>query len=88
MALAERYIKSRIRRTHYSKLGVKTSVCTITLDNGFEVIGTSSCINPADYDAKMGAESSYENAFEKLWELFGFVQHEIEYMNQAVKNEQ
>ena len=45
------------------------------MDNGFEVVGSSACINPEDYDLDLGKKYAYEKAFEKLWDVYGFLAH-------------
>lgn len=48
-----------------------TTVMHITLDNGFSVTGTAACVNPDNYDAKVGAKYALEDARSKLWPIFG-----------------
>lgn len=69
-------IKSRIRSVDYRKEGRTTTVCAITLDNEFVIHGESSCCDPDKYNSLVGQEVSYEKAFHKLWEFFGFMQLE------------
>lgn len=49
------------------------TLCIIILENGFKVEGLSACVDPANYDAKVGRECAYENAFEKIWQLEGYM---------------
>lgn len=44
----------------------KTTVCTLTLYNGFTVRGESSCVDPAEFDAGKGREYAEINARENL----------------------
>ena len=62
-------VKKVIVNQEFSKMGEKTTVCLLKLKNGFEVIGTSSCIDPKEYDLELGCELSYKNAFTKVCEL-------------------
>lgn len=48
------------------------TLCFITVLNGFTVIGKSACVDPANYDAEIGKNIAYEDAFNQLWALFGF----------------
>ena len=67
-------ILSRIKSVDYSMLPKSTvTLCNITLDNGFSVRGESACVDPANFDQKIGEEIAYNNAFNKLWPLFGFL---------------
>ncbi len=67
-----------------------TTICTIYLDNGFSVRGESSCVSPENFDRNTGERIAYENAFEKLWVLFGFLLAEelfVEYKTMNVAAE-
>lgn len=48
------------------------TICIIILKSGFKVEGVSACVDPAKYDKALGEQYSYENAFEKLWQLEGY----------------
>lgn len=50
-----------------------TTICTIYLDNGFTVRGESACVNMENFDYDIAKKISYDNAFNKLWPLFGFL---------------
>lgn len=68
------YIESRMARVEYHTLPKSTvTVCNITLDNGFSVRGESACVDPANYDRAIGEKIAHDNAFQKLWPLFGFL---------------
>ena len=59
----------RIEREEYVHLGLKTTVCCITLTNGFEIIGSSACVNPADFTTATGREWARKAAMDKLEEF-------------------
>jgi hypothetical protein len=66
------YMKSRIKgQTFFRPTGTLT-VCVIELDSGFTVTGESACASPENYRQDIGEKIAYDNAFEKLWPLFGF----------------
>ncbi len=66
-------IESRIKDKEFYKVGVKTTICEITLDNGFSVRGESACVNPENYVQEIGERIAFDNAFRQLWPLFGFL---------------
>lgn len=70
--LTQEMIEQMIETIEYSKLGKKTTVCLMTLKNGFEIVATSSCIDPKDYDQEVGNKIALEKAMDKLWELEGY----------------
>ena len=49
------------------------TICIIILENGFKVEGVSACVDPANYNEDIGRECAYENAFNKIWELEGYM---------------
>lgn len=67
------YIKSRITSTDFIKIGDTVTHCRIVLDNNFSVSGESACVNPENYNKEIGERIAYDNAFQKLWPLFGFL---------------
>lgn len=55
-----------------ANLGLVT-YCIIILENGFKVEGVSACVDPTIYDEWKGRQYAYENAFNKIWELEGYL---------------
>lgn len=55
------------------KLGQKTTVMCVTLPNGFEVVASSACVNPANYNEMKGIEICRDIIVKKLWELEGYL---------------
>lgn len=70
----------RINRVDYHLLpGTTVTICNIMLDNGFSVRGEAACVDRSNYNADVGQTISYNNAFAKLWPLFGFLLAETRY---------
>jgi len=69
-------IESLIEKEEFLKIGQKTTVCLLTLKNGFEIVTTSSCIYPNDYNHDLGIIYSRKRAIDKLWELAGYMHHQ------------
>lgn len=55
------------------KLEPKTTLVKATLPNGFEIIETSSCVSPENYDEKMGKGICEKRILDKIWLLEGYV---------------
>lgn len=53
--------------------GTNLTVCVITLLNGFTVTGESACVDPANFNEKIGREIAYESAKGKIWMLEGYL---------------
>lgn len=68
-------INSRIKSTQFYHLAQNQTVtiCRITLDNGYSAGGESACVDPANYNQRLGEKIAYDDAFKKLWPLFGFL---------------
>lgn len=60
-----------VKSHDYVALGT-TTVCLITLDNGYTVLGTSACVDPANFDKELGERLAYDDAVDKVWPLAGF----------------
>ena len=71
--VTKEYIESRIERVHHRRLGTTLTHTTIHLDNGYTVSGESACVDPLNYRAEIGERIAYDQAFAKLWPLFGFL---------------
>lgn len=67
-------IDARIDSVSYHRIPNSTmTICVIRMVNGFTVTGESACVDPAAFNKKMGEEIAYDNAFEKLWALEGYL---------------
>lgn len=78
-------IDARIDKVLYTNAPDSTlTICTIRMVNGFTVIGYSACVDPENFNKDTGEELAYDNAFEKLWELEGYLLAERRYQ-QTIK---
>jgi hypothetical protein len=75
------YLESVIANIAFKEVeGTTTTLCILTLKNGYTVIGKSACIDKAAFNAEIGRDIAYGDAFEKIWELEGYrlTQHRFE----------
>ncbi len=70
--ITQDHIDSLVASEKFERIGPKTTLCLLTLVNGFEIVGTSGVVNPDNYDATIGNSIAKENAIEKIWELEGY----------------
>lgn len=49
-----------------------TTICQLTLDNGFTVNGQAACVCRENFDEAKGQTYAYEDAFDKVWPFLGF----------------
>lgn len=54
-------------------MGENTTVVRCVLKNGFVIVESSSCVDPANYSEKMGTEICMGKIKDKIWELLGFL---------------
>lgn len=50
----------------------RTTICQLTLKNGYSVEGASSCVNIANFNKELGEKYSRERALRHIWPLLGF----------------
>jgi hypothetical protein len=51
----------------------KCTLMVVELPNGFILTESSACVDPENYDEKLGYEICLERIANKLWELEGYV---------------
>ncbi|MDP8080238.1 Gp49 family protein [Phocoenobacter skyensis] len=71
--LTKEYLETLIIKAEYHRLTKSLTVCVLTLQNGFEVLGQSAVADPNNYNKEIGEKIAYENAFNKIWELEGYM---------------
>lgn len=68
------YIEARISDVSYHRIpGTTATICNIEMVNGFSVRGESACVDPKNFDEALGRKIAYENAFQNLWQLEGYL---------------
>lgn len=50
-----------------------TTICQLILKNGFSVLGSSACVDPANFNLQMGRDIAFANARDKVWQLEGYL---------------
>ena len=72
-SITKEFLESKIKDVQYHVVeGTTVTVCTITVENGFTAVGHSACVSKENFDQHLGETYAYENALEKLWEVYGF----------------
>ena len=85
-----KHIEDLMNRSQIStmKLGNKTTVVSVVLPNGFIIVESSSCVDPANYDEKLGYAICVSRIQSKLWELEGYLLQENKYQNELFRQEE
>lgn len=78
-------VEAVIVSEEYSKLGSKTTICLLTLKNGYELIGMSACVDPAEFDMEAGKKFARAKAVEQIWALEGYLLQQMKFV-QAIHN--
>lgn len=50
----------------------RTTICQLTLDNGFTVEGQSACVSIENFDPVKGNHYARGRAIDEVWKLLGF----------------
>ena len=67
-------LQAKVKSSTYTRLpDSTTTVCQITLENGYTLVGTSACVDPASFNQAMGEQIAYDNALQQLWALEGYL---------------
>jgi len=53
--------------------GSQLTICVLTLQNGFTVVGESACASPENFNAELGRKIAREHAKNKIWMLEGYL---------------
>lgn len=85
--VTEEYMRSRIDSVEFTTLPETTTICQITLDNGYSTLGKSACVDPTNFDAEIGRKIAHDDAFNQLWPLFGFLLSEARYQRKGSGDE-
>ena len=62
-----------IASTETITMGETTTVVRCVLRNGFDIVESSSCVDPKNYDEKIGKDICMGSIKNKIWELLGFL---------------
>ncbi len=56
--------------------GTTTTVCCLTLANGYTVVGQSAAVSPENFDEEIGRKIARADARDKIWPLEGYLLRE------------
>lgn len=67
-------IQGKVKKTTYTVLpDTTTTVCQLHMENGYVILGTSACVDPAKFSKATGEKYAYEDAINKAWPLEGYL---------------
>lgn len=70
--VTQEMVEDFIAKETVTTLGGKTTVVCATLRNGFEIVASSSCVDPENYIEEVGADICRDRIHDQVWHLLGF----------------
>ena len=62
-----------IDEAYYVFPGTTTTICRLTLRNGYSTIGESAAVSLENFDKEIGQKVARDNARDKIWQLEGYL---------------
>lgn len=78
--VTDEMIDKIVEETEFKTIQIygKTTIVSAKLPNGFVITESSSCVDPTNYDEKLGEEICKNRIIDKIWEFEGYkLQDEI-----------
>ncbi|MDD4456315.1 MAG: Gp49 family protein [Syntrophotalea acetylenica] len=72
-SISQEMVDGFIKEVNTTRLGEKTTCVRAVLVNGFEIVESSACVDPQNYDEQMGKEICLKKIKDKIWFLLGFL---------------
>lgn len=70
--LSPEYVDAQIYKKEFVKVWDKTTVCLLTLNNWFEIVGISHVFNKENFNEEIWQQEAYNDAFNKAVEFIAF----------------
>lgn len=77
MKVTQQNVMDEVQKSTYTILpdGI-TTICQITMKNGYTVIGKSACADPTEFNAAEGEKWAWQDALRQVWPLLGYALRE------------
>jgi hypothetical protein len=62
-----------LEEQYYVFPGTTLTVCCLTLQNGYNVVGESAALSPENFDENIGKQVAFAKARDKIWALEGYL---------------
>lgn len=73
VSIGQKMVDEFISYYETTTMGDRTTVVRCVLRNGFEIVESSSCVDPKNYSKEMGRDICMEKIKDKIWNLLGFL---------------
>ena len=68
------YLMDKIKKAEYVLMpDGRTTICQLTLENGFTVRGESACVSVDNYNKALGEKYAFEDAVDNVWAFEGYL---------------
>lgn len=75
-------IESKIKGETYLVLpDGRSTLCILSLENGYTIKGVSACVDPKEFDLELGRKYARQEAVAQIWPLEGYLLAEKMYNN-------
>ena len=72
--LTPEIIEGKISDEYYHVVpGTTLTICVLTLENGYTVVGKSAAASPQNFDEELGRKIAREDAKNQIWGLEGYL---------------
>lgn len=75
-SVTEALVNRKIVQTEIKSIqlvGKMHTLVAVRLENGFTIIETSTCVDPANYNEEIGVEVCLKKIHDKIWMLEGYL---------------
>ena len=72
-SISKKMVDEFIVEKHVTTMGDKCTVVRAVLRNGFEIVRSSACVSPENYDEELGAKICMKKIEDEVWLLLGFL---------------
>lgn len=80
-------IKAKIIKEDYVLMpDGRTTICQLTMQNGFTIRGEASCVDISNFDAAFGRSLAYEAAVDAIWPFEGYLLAEELWKSRLLSN--
>jgi hypothetical protein len=62
-----------VKETYIMIPGTTKTICSLDLQNGYNVTGESACVDPDNFNEEIGNHWAKEDAIKKIWVLEGYL---------------
>ncbi len=62
-----------VAEDYYVFPGTTTTICRLSIKNGYSTIGESAAVSLANFDVEIGRKVARANARDKIWALEGYI---------------